>query len=130
LPSIEVEVASIKGTVTLPGAWKDAYVLSEKADTTLGATRVVEFRYPGDSAAKVPPRLLLAIRAFKTDAWAKLTPKQQAMVTKLAERDGTVYVYSIVTANPYPMTTAAGLRVEAMMLALVAGDSPFRLALK
>jgi len=124
------EIASANAEVTLPGEWKYGYRLVDKADTTYGAFRAIEFHYLPDSNSKVPPRMLLVIRAFKKPTWAKISASQETVATKLVEHGDDVYAFSIVTTNPYPMNTAASLRVEAMMLALTAEGSPFRMTFK
>ena len=130
LPPFQQEIGSANAEVTLPGVWKYGYWLVDKADTTNGAYRAIEFLYVGDSVAKVPPRLLLVIRAFKKPVWERLDAKQRATSTKLAERVDAVYAFSIVTTNPYRMNTPAALRVDAMMLALIADGSPFKIRFK
>lgn len=130
LPPFQQEIASQKAEVTLPGAWKYGYRLIDRPDTANGATRAIEFHYGGDSASKVPPRMLLVIRVYSKTAWEKISATQGTVSTKLAEHDGNVYAYSIVTSNPYPVSTAAALRVDAMMLALIASDSPFKMSFK
>ncbi len=124
------EIVSAKAEVTFPGVWKDGYQMLERADTTLGSSRAIEFRYVGDSARKVPPRLLLVIRVFDKATWAKIGARQPPVATKLAERGNDVYAYSIVTSNPYPANTASALRVDAMMLALIAEGGPFGLSFR
>jgi hypothetical protein len=130
LAPFQQAVASGKAEVTLPGAWHNGYLLLERADTTLGSFQAIEFRYANDSARKEPSHLLLVIRVFKKAAWTKVGAQQPAVATKLAERGNDVYAYSIVTSNPYPLNSAAALRVDAMMLALVADSSPFKLTFK
>jgi hypothetical protein len=130
LPPFRQEIVSAKAEVTFPGVWKDGYQMLERADTTLGSSRAIEFRYVGDSARKVPSRRLLVIRAFKKAAWEKIATRQPPLATKLAEHGNDVYAYSIVTSNPYPANTASALRVDAMMLALIADGGPFKLSFK
>jgi len=130
LPPFQQEIASVKAEVTLPGVWQYGYRLADHADTTLGAFQPIEFQYVGDSARKVPQRLLLVIRVFKKATWDKVGARQPPVATKLAERGNDVYAYSIVTSNPYPTNTASALRVDAMMLALIADSSPFKLTFK
>ncbi len=130
LPPFQQEIVSAKAEVTFPGVWKDGYQMLERADTTLGSSRAIEFRYVGDSARKVPPRLLLVIRVFDRATWLKVGARQPPVATKLAERGNDVYAYSIVTSNPYPANTASALRVDAMMLALIADGGPFKLSFK
>ena len=130
LPPFQQEVVSLKAEVTLPGVWKYGYKLVDHADTTLGAFQSIEFQYVGDSARKVPSRLLLVIRVFKKATWEKVGARQPPVATKLVERGNDVYAFSIVTSNPYPTNTASALRVDAMMLALIADSSPFKLTFK
>lgn len=130
LPSFQQEVVSANAEVTLPGVWQYGYRLVEHADTTLGSFRAIEFHYAGDSARKIPQRLLLVIRAYEKATWAKVGARQPPVAIKLAERGNEVYAYSIVTSNPYPVNTAAALRVDAMMLALMADGGPFRMTFK
>ncbi len=130
LPPFQQEIASQKAEVTLPGSWKYGYRVMDKVDTTMGAFHAIEFLYGGDSASNVPARTLLVIRVYKKAAWEKIASGQGAVSSKLAEHAGNVYAYSIVTSNPYPMNTAAGLRVEAMMVSLTAQDSPFKIEFK
>ena len=130
LPPFQQDIISAKAEITFPGVWKDGYQMLDRADTTLGSFQAIEFRYVGDSARKVPPRLLLAIRVFKKATWEKVGARQPPVATKLAERGDEVYAYSIVTSNPYPANTASALRVDAMMLALIADGGPFKLSFK
>lgn len=130
LPPFQQEIVSVKAEVTLPGVWHNGYTLVDHADTTLGSFRAIEFQYVGDSARKVPSRLLLVIRVFNKATWEKVDARQPRVATKLAERGNDVYAFSIVTSNPYPANTASALRVDAMMLALIADSSPFRLTFK
>ena len=127
---IEQEIVSVNADVTLPGVWKYGYQLVDRADTTLGAFRSIEFHYVGDSARKVPSRLLLVIRVFKQATWDKVGARQPPVATRLVERGDDVFAYSIVTSNPYPANTASALRVDAMMLALIADSSPFKLTFR
>lgn len=130
LPPFQQEITSVRADVTLPGVWKYGYRLVDHADTTLGAFQSIEFQYVGDSARRVPPRLLLVIRVFKKATWEKVGARQPPVATKLVERGSDVYAYSIVTSNPYPANTASALRVDAMMLALIADSSPFKLTFR
>jgi hypothetical protein len=130
LPPFQQEVGSAKAEVTLPGEWKYGYRLVDKADTTHGAYRAFEFHYVADTAAKVPPRLLLVIRVFKKATWEKIRVSQGTVAKKLAEHGDDVYAFSIVTSNPYPLNTLSALRVDAMMLALMAETSPFKMTFK
>ncbi len=130
LPPFQQEIASLKAEVTLPGVWQYGYKLVDHPDTTFGASRAIEFQYVGDSARKVPQRLLLVIRVFNKATWEKVGARQPPVATRLAERGNDVYAFSIVTSNPYPMNTASALRVDAMMLALIADSSPFKLTFK
>ena len=127
LQPFKQEIASANAEVTLPGEWKYGYRLVDKADTTYGAFRAIEFHYLPDSTSKVPPRMLLVIRAFKKAHWEKISSSQEKVATRLAANGDDVYAFSIVTTNPYPMNTAASLRVDAMMLALIAEGSPFKM---
>ena len=130
LPPFQQEIASLKAEVTLPGVWQYGYKLVDHPDTTFGSSQAIEFQYVGDSTRKVPQRLLLVIRAFTKATWEKVGARQPPVATKLAERGNDVYAFSIVTSNPYPMNTASALRVDAMMLALIADSSPFKLTFK
>ncbi len=130
LPPFPQEIASVKAELTLPGVWKYAYRMVDRPDTMYGAHRAIEFLYTADSAAKVPPRLLLVIRAFKKPVWEKVKESQKEMSRFLAEHDGDVYAFSIVTSNPYSTNTPSALRVDAMMLALTTETSPFRMTFK
>jgi len=130
LPPFQQEIASIKAEVTLPGSWKYGYRLVDKADTSFGGYRAFEFHYAADTAMKVPQRLLLVIRAYHKAAWEKVSKGQVGKSAKLAEHGDDVYTYSIVTSNPYPASTASALRVDAMMLGLIAETSPFRISFK
>jgi hypothetical protein len=130
LPPFQQELPSLKAVATLPGVWKSAYRLVERADTAYGSHHAVEFHYTADSASGVPPRLLMVIRVFKKAAWDKLTPAQREIARILTEREGEVYVFSIVTSSPYPVNSPSTLRVDQMMLALIAETTPFRLAFK
>jgi hypothetical protein len=130
LAPFQQEIASQKAEVTLPGSWRYGYHLVDKPDTTQGAFQAIEFQYGGDSATNVPARLLLAIHVFKKEAWEKIASRQTGVSTKLAEHGGNVYSFSIVTRNPYALNTPAFVRVEAMMIALTAKDSPFKIEFK
>lgn len=130
LPPFQQEIPSLKGEVTLPGVWASAYRVMSHPDTAYGSHHAVEFHYTADSAAGVPPRLLMVIRVFKKAAWEKLTPAQKEMARVLTERNGEVYAFSVVTASPYPVNSASTLRVDQMMLALLAETTPFRLTFK
>ena len=130
LPPFQQELASMKAEVTLPGTWKYGYRLIDRADTTFGGHQAVEFHYTADSASGVPPRLLMVIRAFKKPAWEKVRASQGNIAKVLAEHDGEVYSYSIVTKSPYPVGTASTLRVDQMMMGLIAETSPFRMTFK
>jgi hypothetical protein len=130
LPPFQQEIASQKAELTLPGAWKYGYRMVDKADATAGAFHAIEFIYGGDSITKVPARMLLVIRVYKKAAWDKISSGQTTVSTKLAEHDGNVYAFSIVTSNPYPLNTPAALRVDAMMMALTGAGSPFRIEFK
>ncbi|MHB1096031.1 MAG: hypothetical protein ACYC3F_07640 [Gemmatimonadaceae bacterium] len=130
LPPFQQELASMKAEVTLPGAWKYGYRLIDRADTTFGGHQAVEFHYTADSASGVPPRLLMVIRAFKKPMWEKVRDSQGNIAKVLAEHDGQVYTYSIVTKSPYPVGTASTLRVDQMMMGLIAETSPFRMTFK
>ena len=127
LPPFQQEIASMKAELTLPGAWRYAYRMVDRPDTAFGAYRAVEFLYTADSALKVPPRLLLIVRAFKKPAWEKVKVAQQNLSRVLAEHGDDVYAFSIVTSNPYAVNTPSALRVDQMMLALTAESSPFKL---
>jgi len=130
LPPFQQDLASFKAEVTLPGAWKYGYLLIDRPDTALGGYRAVEFHYSADTASGVPPRLLLVVRAFKKPAWEKVRESQGTKSKVLAERDGEVYTWSIVTKSPYPVGTASTLRVDQMMMGLIAETSPFRMTFK
>lgn len=130
LPPFQQEIASLKAEVTLPGVWKYGYRMIDRPDTLYGAHRAVEFIYTADSAAGVPPRLLLAIRAYTKPAWEKVRVSQKDLAKVLAERGDEVFTYSIVTSSPYPVGTASTIRVDQMMLALVAETTPFKLTFK
>ncbi len=127
LVPFQQEIASVKAEVTLPGVWKYGYRIIDRADTTYGGHRAIEFHYTADSASGVPPRLLMVIRAFKKPAWEKVRATQGNIAKVLAEHDGEVYTYSIVTSSPYPVGTASTLRVDQMMVALIAETTPFRM---
>jgi hypothetical protein len=129
LPPFQQEIASQKAELTLPGSWKYGYKMVDKADATAGAFHAVEF-YFSDSVSKAPPRMLLVIRAYKQAAWDKISKGQTTVSTKFAEHDGTVYAFSIVTSNPYPLNTPAALRVDAMMMDLTGPASPFKIEFK
>ena len=130
LPPFQQELASMKAEVTLPGAWKYGYRIIDRPDTTFGGHQAIEFHYTADSASGVPPRLLLVIRAFKKPAWEKVRDSQGKIAKVLAERDGEVYTWSIVSKSPYPVGTASTLRVDQMMTGLVAETSPFRMTFR
>jgi hypothetical protein len=130
LPPFQQEIASQKAELTLPGSWKYGYKMTDKADATAGAFHAIEFYYGGDSVSKVPPRMLLVIRVYKKAAWDKIASGQTTVSSKLAEHDGNVYAFSIVTSNPYPLNTAAALRVDAMMMDLTGPASPFKIEFK
>lgn len=130
LPPFQQELASMKAELTLPGAWKYGYRMIDRPDTTFGGHQAIEFHYTADTASGVPPRLLLVIRAFKKPAWEKVRASQGKVAKVLAERDGEVYTWSIVTKSPYPVGTASTLRVDQMMMGLVAETSPFRMTFK
>jgi len=130
LPPFQQELASMKAEVTLPGAWKYGYRIIDRPDTTFGGHQAIEFHYTADTASGVPPRLLLVIRAFKKPAWEKVRDSQGKIAKVLAERDGEVYTWSIVSKSPYPVGTASTLRVDQMMMGLVAETSPFRMTFR
>jgi hypothetical protein len=130
LPPFQQEIASLNAELTLPGVWKYGYRMIDRPDTTYGAHRAVEFIYTADSAAGVPPRLLLAIRAYKKGAWDKVRVSQKDLAKVLAERGDEVYTYSIVTSSPYPVGTASTIRVDQMMMALIGERTPFKLTFK
>jgi len=130
LPPFQQEIASQKAEVTLPGSWKYGYKMVDKADSTTGAFRAIEFIYGGDSVSKVPARMLLVIRAYKKATWDKISAGQKTVSTKLAEHDGNVYAFSIVTENPYKGNPTAALRVDAMMMDLTGPASPFKIEFK
>lgn len=130
LPPFQQELASMKAEVTLPGAWRYGYRLIDRPDTTFGGHQAIEFHYTADTASGVPPRLLLVIRAFKKPAWEKVRDSQGKIAKVLAERDGEVYTWSIVTKSPYPVGTASTLRVDQMMTGLIAETSPFRMTFR
>lgn len=130
LPPFQQEIASLKAEVTLPGVWKYGYRLVDKTDTTYGGYRAIEFHYVGDSARRVPPRLLLVIRVFKKAAWMKAQATQETVSRKLTEHAGDVYSFSIVTNNPYQTNSPPALRVDQMMLALTSVSSPFGITFK
>ncbi len=120
----------MRAELTFPGAWKFGYRMIDRPDTTFGGHRAIEFHYTADTASGVPPRLLLVIRAFKKPAWEKVRGSQGKIAKVLAEHDGEVYTYSIVTKSPYPVGTASTLRVDQMMMDLMAETSPFRMTFK
>ncbi|MHB8837919.1 MAG: hypothetical protein ACYC7F_03100 [Gemmatimonadaceae bacterium] len=130
LPPFQQEIASLKAEVTLPGVWKYGYRMVDRADTTYGAHRAVEFLYTADSAAGVPARLLLVIRAYKKAAWEQVRVSQKDRSKVIAEHDGDVYTWSIVTASPYPVGAPSTIRVDQMMLALIGETTPFKLTFK
>jgi len=78
----------------------------------------------------VPRSMLLVIRVYKQAAWDKISKGQTTVSTKFAEHDGNVYAFSIRTSNPYPLNTAAALRVDAMMMDLTGPATPFRIEFK
>lgn len=132
-PSIQPfqqEITSAKAEVTLPGVWKYGYRLVDKADTTNGAYRAIEFHYTESSNSKVPPRLLLVIRAFKKPVWEKIRATQETKSRELVAHGDDVYAFSIVSSNPYPLNSPSSLRVDQMMLALTAEGSPFKMTFK
>ena len=126
LPPFQQEIASQKAELTLPGSWRYSYKMADKPDTTAGAFHAIEFYY-SDSASKVQPNMLLVIRAYKQAAWDKISAGQTNISTRLAEHAGTVYAFSIRTSNPYPLNSAAALRVDAMMTDLTGAASPLKL---
>lgn len=130
LPPFQQELASAKADVTLPGVWKYGYRLVEKADTTNGAYRAFEFHYTEVSNSRVPSRLLLVIRAYRKAAWEKIRATQETVARELVTHGDDVYVFSIVSSNPYPLNSPSSLRVDQMMLALTAEGSPFRMTFK
>jgi len=130
LPPFQQEIASQKAELTLPGSWKYGYKMADKPDTTAGAFHAIEFYYGGDSLTKVPRSMLLVIRVYKQAAWDKISKGQTTVSTKFAEHDGNVYAFSIRTSNPYPLNTAAALRVDAMMMDLTGPATPFRIEFK
>jgi hypothetical protein len=130
LPPFQQDLMSVKAELTLPGAWKFGYRMIDRPDTTFGGYRAIEFNYTADTASGVPPRLLLVIRAFKKPAWEKVRASQGKIAKVLAEREGEVYTYSIVTKSPYPVGTPSTLRVDQMMMGLIAETSPFRMTFK
>lgn len=130
LPPFQQEIPSLKAEVTLPGVWQSAYRLMSHPDTALGSHHAVEFHYTADSAIGVPPRLLMVIRVFKKAAWEKLTLQQKEQARVITEHSGEVYAFSVVTESPYPVNSASTLRVDQMMLQLLAETSPFRLTFK
>ena len=129
LPPLQQEIASQKAELTLPGSWRYGYKMTDKPDTTTGAFHAVEF-YFSDSVSKAPPRMLLVIRVYKKATWDRISSKQGAVSRKLAEHDGNVYAFSIVTSNPYSLNTPAALRVDAMMMDLTGPASPFKIEFK
>lgn len=130
LPPFQQDLTSVRAELSLPGVWKYGYRMIDRPDTTFGGHRAIEFHYTADTASGVPPRLLLVIRAFKKPAWEKVRVSQGNTAKVLAERDGEVYTWSIVTKSPYPVGTASTLRVDQMMMGLVAETSPFRMTFK
>lgn len=130
LPPFEQEIASLNATVTLPGSWKYGYKIVDRADTTFGGYRAIEFLYAADTARQVPPRLLLVIRVFRKPAWEKIRATQQGVSRVLATHGDDIITFSHVTANPYPANTPSALRVDAMMIALTGETTPFRLSFK
>jgi hypothetical protein len=130
LPPFQQEIASVRAEITLPGVWKYGYRMVDRPDSTYGAFRAIEFHYTADSALKVPPRLLLIIRAFKKPAWERVRSTQGDIARLLATHGDDVYVFSVVTSNPYTTNSASALRVDQMMLTLTAETSPFRMTFK
>ena len=130
LPPFEQEIASFKATLTLPGAWKYGYRMVERADTLYGAFRAVEFHYTADTAAGVPSRLLMVIRAFRKPAWEKLRASKKDVARLLAEHEGVVYAFSVIPSSPYPAGSASTLRVDQMMPPIVAEPTALRLTFK
>jgi hypothetical protein len=130
LPPFQQDLTSVRAELTLPGVWKYGYRMIDRPDTTFGGHRAIEFHYTADTASGVPPRLLLVVRAFKKPAWEKAKDSQGKIAKVLAEHDGEVYTYSIVMKSPYPVGTASTLRVDQMMLALIAETSPFHMTFK
>lgn len=130
LPPFQQDIDSARVKVTLPGSWQYGYSIVDKPDTTFGAYRAFEFHYTADTAAKVPPRLLLVIRAYKTAAWEKIRTSHVGKSAEFARHGGDAYTYSIVTSNPYPTGSPSALRVDQMMLELIGETSPFKLTFK
>ncbi len=130
LPPFQQELASIKAEVTLPGVWRYGYRLVDRADTAHGSFRAMEFHYTADSARGVKPALLMVIRAFKKPAWDKAVAAAPDFARKLAEHNDVIYGFSIVTQSPYPTGSVSTLRVDQMMMALMAENSPFKLTFK
>ncbi|MBM3906812.1 MAG: hypothetical protein FJ363_01915 [Gemmatimonadetes bacterium] len=130
LPPFQQELPSLKAEATLPGVWKSAYGVIPRPDTVLGSHHAVEFHYTADSAIGVPPRLLMVIRVFKKATWNTLTSVQKEQVRFITEHSGEVFAFSVVTSSPYPVNSASTLRVDQMMLQLLAETSPFRLTFK
>lgn len=130
LPPFQQEIASVKAEVTLPGSWRYGYRMVDRADTAHGAFRAIEFHYTADSARGVKPALLMVIRAFKKPAWDKAIAATPDFARKLAEHNDEVYGFSVVTQSPYPVGSTSTLRVDQMMMALMADTSPFKLNFK
>lgn len=130
LAPFDQEIPSFKATLTLPGAWKLGYQIVERADTMFGAFRSAAFLYTADASRGVPPRVLMVLRAFKKPAFEKVRDAQKNISRVLAEHDGVVYTYSIVTASPYGANSAATLRVDQMMMPLVSEANPLKLTFK
>jgi len=130
LPPFQQEIASVKAELTLPGVWKFGYRMVDHADTAYGAYRAIEFHYTADSAQGVPPRLLMVVRVFHKAAWEKTQATHKDMHRLLAEHGNDVYGYSIVGQSPYPNNSPSTLRVDQMMLALMADGSPFKISFK
>ena len=130
LPPFQQEITSINAEVTLPGVWKYGYRIIDHPDTTFGGYRAIEFHYTADSAAGVPPRLLLVIRAYKKAAWEKARTARKDKSKPIATRGDDVFTWSIVTASPYPIGSASTIRVDQMMMALTAETTPFKLTFK
>lgn len=130
LPPFQQEIASLKAEVTLPGSWRSGYRMVDKPDTLYGAHRAIEFHYTADSIRGVPPRLLMVIREFKKPVWEKVKTEQLKSSRLLTEHNGEVYAFSVVTQSPYPTGSVSTLRVDQMMVALMAETSPFKLTFK
>jgi hypothetical protein len=72
----------------------------------------------------------MVIRVFPKAVWDKVATRQPAVATKLGEHGTDVFAYSIIGSNPYPANTPAALRVDQMMLALIAEGAPFKIDFK